>query len=66
MYVCVCNALNEDQFRTVAIQHPDASVERAFKILKRPPDCGSCLDFAERVMKEARDNPPVEPDRFIP
>ena len=61
MYVCVCNALKEAQFQEIAIDHPQATVEEAYALLGVEPDCGSCVMFADEVMRKARGERPVVP-----
>jgi len=51
MYVCVCNAIREDELRTVA---GDGASEPlgAFEALGCEPLCGCCLDYAQEVIDD--------------
>ncbi|RMF13639.1 MAG: hypothetical protein D6757_07775 [Alphaproteobacteria bacterium] len=55
MYVCVCNAIREAEFRSAAadLAH-EASVKRVFRRLERQPRCGTCLTYARRLLDEFR------------
>ena len=54
MYVCVCNALREDDIATAAVEFPDATAEEVYAELGAQPDCGTCLIFARHVIDKAR------------
>ncbi|WP_114520643.1 (2Fe-2S)-binding protein [Altererythrobacter sp. ZODW24] len=53
MYVCVCNAIRESDLRRVA-KRTDGSAEVAYAALGKRPNCGSCLDDAEDIIREER------------
>ena len=55
MYVCVCNALREKDFREAARENPEATVEQVFAALYAEVDCGSCLVFARHILEEERE-----------
>lgn len=52
MYVCVCNALREKEFREAARQNPDATVEQVFETLDARIECGSCQVYAKLILAE--------------
>jgi len=54
MYVCVCNALREDDITAAAVEMPHASAEEVYEALGAQPDCGTCLIFAQHVLEKAR------------
>ena len=54
MYICVCNAVKEQDVRDLARQFPGDSVEQLYARLGIEVDCGSCLSFADCVVDEAR------------
>ena len=53
MYVCVCNAVRECEFRRAA-RRTDGDVEDVYASLGKAPKCGSCLDEAEVILHEER------------
>ncbi|HEY1124957.1 MAG TPA: ferredoxin [Sphingobium sp.] len=53
MYVCICNAIKEDELREVA-RHGVTCPEAAYAILGKTPQCRTCLDHADDVMSEER------------
>lgn len=55
MYVCVCNALREKDFREAARQNPDATVEQVFEALDSRVECGSCQVYAKLVLTEEQE-----------
>ena len=54
MYICVCNAVKEQEVRDLARQFPGDSVEQLYARLGIEVDCGSCLSFADGVVDAAR------------
>ena len=66
MYVCVCNALREDDIAKVAIEFPDASPEEVYAELGAQPDCGTCLIFAKHVIDKARARHTKESHTVVP
>ncbi|MDD3799582.1 MAG: ferredoxin [Novosphingobium sp.] len=54
MYLCVCNALKEKDFRCAA-RKCDAGAEAVYAMLGAAPQCGCCLDDAEDILVEERD-----------
>ncbi|HKX80388.1 MAG TPA: ferredoxin [Novosphingobium sp.] len=60
MYVCVCNAIRECEFRTAA-RGVRGDAEAIYTALGRPPQCRQCLDEAEHILfdERSRENLPV-------
>ncbi|HEU0311386.1 MAG TPA: hypothetical protein VFR36_09235 [Sphingomicrobium sp.] len=51
MIVCVCNAIREDELRSVARKGAACPIE-AYKSLDCEPLCGCCLDYAQDVIDD--------------
>ena len=54
MYLCVCNAIREADFRQLALRS-SGDVEALYAALGRQPQCRSCLCEAEEIMHEERE-----------
>ena len=54
MYICICNAIRENDLRRVA-RHVSGDAEACYAALGKRPSCGSCLDEAEDILFEERD-----------
>ena len=53
MYVCVCNAIRECEFRRAA-RCVEGDAEAVYAALGAEPRCGSCLDEADELLLEER------------
>lgn len=53
MYVCVCNAIRDSEFRRAARQ-VDGDAEAIYAALGAEPQCGTCLEDAETIVAEER------------
>lgn len=53
MYICVCNAIREDDLRRVARQVP-GDAEACYAALGKRPNCGTCLDEADELIFRER------------
>jgi bacterioferritin-associated ferredoxin len=53
MYVCVCNAIRESEFRQAARQ-VEGDVEAVYASLGWEPQCRTCLEEAEELLFEER------------
>ena len=53
MIVCVCNAITEDELRSVA-RTGARTPEEAYAALGHEPECGSCLCYAQELIDEQR------------
>lgn len=56
MYLCICNAIREVDFRAMA-QKCQGDAEAVYAALGKEPQCRLCLEEAEHVLLEARDHP---------
>ena len=55
MYICICNAIREKDFRAAAHAHPEGSAEDIYVAFGRLPQCGQCLDEANAILKAERE-----------
>lgn len=53
MYVCICNALTDRDFREAAARGA-AKPAQAFRALGETPQCGRCLTCVREVLDETR------------
>jgi bacterioferritin-associated ferredoxin len=53
MYVCICNGHRAHDIREAAKSGLSCAVA-IYRRLGKPPRCGRCLDFAAKVIAEAR------------
>ncbi len=53
MYVCICNAIREDELRAAARENP-GDADAIYERLGKRPQCGQCLDEATMVLIEER------------
>jgi len=53
MYVCVCNAIRECEFRNAA-HRVTGNAEAVYEALGKRPQCGSCLEDADLILAEER------------
>lgn len=53
MYVCVCNAIRECEFRRAARCVP-GDAEAVYAALGKAPQCGQCLEEADEIIVEER------------
>ena len=53
MYVCVCNAIRECEFRRAARLHA-GDAEAVYAALGKVPQCGQCLEDADMMIVEER------------
>lgn len=53
MYVCVCNAIRECEFRRAARQ-VEGDAEAIYASLGYEPQCASCLEEADQIAVEER------------
>lgn len=54
MYVCICNAIKEDELRSVA-RSCKGKAEAAYAALGAEPMCGTCLCEANTILSEERE-----------
>ena len=53
MFVCLCNGYREAELRELARQGVTCAVQ-AYAALGNEPNCGSCMDIAQRIIDEAQ------------
>jgi bacterioferritin-associated ferredoxin len=53
MYVCVCNAIRECEFRHAA-RRVAGDAEAVYAAMGKRPQCGSCLEDADLLLAEER------------
>ena len=53
MFVCVCNAIRESEFRRAARQ-ADGDAEAIYATLGWEPQCRTCLEEADLILEEER------------
>ena len=53
MYVCVCNAIRESDLRAAALRC-GGDAEAVYLALGRKPQCGQCLEDAQKIVTEER------------
>ncbi|WP_243295057.1 (2Fe-2S)-binding protein [Geothrix mesophila] len=59
MYLCVCNAITEDQVVWAVRERGTASVKAVFEALEARPDCGRCLGAMAEAVLAIRAGEPV-------
>ena len=53
MYVCICNAIREKDFREAARQCA-GDAEAVYAALGQTPDCRQCIEEAEDILQDVR------------
>lgn len=53
MYICVCNAIRETDFRQAA-RCNGGDAERIYADMGKPPQCRQCLPDAAQILFEER------------
>lgn len=54
MYICICNAIREPELRSAAL-HCAGDAEIVYASLGKTPQCRQCLDLAEEIVGETRE-----------
>ena len=54
MYVCVCNAIRENELRHAA-RRDDGDVEQVYETLGCQVQCGMCVEEAAEIIVEERE-----------
>jgi bacterioferritin-associated ferredoxin len=55
MYICVCNALNENSVKEAALKSPsNLSITQVYKEMGVRPQCGMCLCDAQTLVDQTR------------
>ncbi|MFM7403793.1 MAG: bacterioferritin-associated ferredoxin [Erythrobacter sp.] len=53
MYTCICNAIRETDLREAA-RSCDGDAEATYASLGKRPNCGQCLDEAQKIIDTER------------
>ena len=53
MYICICNAIREDDLRTAALTS-GGDAEATYATLGKRPNCGQCLGKAGQIIDQER------------
>lgn len=53
MYICICNAIRENELREAALGH-DGDAEATYATLGKRPNCGQCLNRAGEIIHQHR------------
>lgn len=56
MYVCLCNAVTDRDFRRHAGAE-DGTVAAVYRALGAKPQCGKCVPFVRQLLRQAVDIP---------
>jgi len=59
MFLCVCNAITEDQVTWAVRERGAESVAAVFEALEAKPDCGRCLGAMAEAVLAIRAGEPV-------
>ena len=54
MFVCICNAIRENELRNVA-RDTAGDAEATYAVLGKRPNCGQCLEDADEILREERE-----------
>ena len=55
MYICICNAIRENDLRTAALSC-SGDADAVYETLGKRPQCGQCLDDAAAMLIEVRED----------
>jgi bacterioferritin-associated ferredoxin len=53
MYVCICNAIRERDFRNAG-RRCAGDAEAIYAALGKKPQCGQCLEDAKSILRDER------------
>lgn len=53
MYTCICNAIRETDLRAAALR-AGGDAEAVYASLGKKPNCGQCLEKAQKTIEEQR------------
>jgi bacterioferritin-associated ferredoxin len=56
MYVCLCNAITDRDFRAHVEGEP-RTVSMVYRSLGVRPQCGKCVPFVQKLMRQAAEFP---------
>jgi bacterioferritin-associated ferredoxin len=54
MYVCLCNAITDRDFRA-HVEGDGRTVSMVYRSLGTKPQCGKCVPFVQQLLRQATD-----------
>jgi bacterioferritin-associated ferredoxin len=60
MYVCLCNAITDRDFRTHA-EREGSTVSAVYRSLGKKPQCGKCAPFVRQLLRQVVELPQHRP-----
>jgi bacterioferritin-associated ferredoxin len=60
MYVCLCNAITDRDFRTHA-ERKGSTVSAVYRSLGKKPQCGKCVPFVRQLLRQVVELPQRQP-----
>jgi bacterioferritin-associated ferredoxin len=61
MYVCLCNAISDRDFRARAVEK-DCTVSALYRSLGIKPRCGRCVPYVKQLLQQAVEIPHPKPE----
>jgi bacterioferritin-associated ferredoxin len=59
MYVCLCNAITDRDFRAHAAEE-NSTVSAVYRSLGVKPKCGKCVPFVHHMLRQVADIPALQ------
>jgi bacterioferritin-associated ferredoxin len=59
MYVCLCNAITDRDFRAHAADE-NSTVSRVYRSLGTKPKCGKCVPYVRQLLRQVVEIPPPQ------
>lgn len=56
MYICLCNAITDGDFRAHT-ECEDRTVSAVYRALGKKPQCGKCVPFVRQLLRQVLDSP---------
>jgi bacterioferritin-associated ferredoxin len=60
MYVCLCNAITDRDFRAHA-EREGSTVSAVYRSLGKKPQCGKCAPFVRQLLRQVVELPQLQP-----
>ena len=60
MYVCLCNAITDRDFRAHA-EREGSTVSAVYRSLGKKPQCGKCVPFVRQLLRQVVELPQRQP-----
>jgi bacterioferritin-associated ferredoxin len=61
MYICLCNAITDRDFRAHAVEK-DCTVSKLYRSLGIKPHCGRCVPYVKQLLHQIVDIPCPQPE----